>query len=139
MNFQCLEISQKANKIQPRFLSYEARAEILVEFGWLFGRFEDNKISFWDYWPLLHELYFDLSFRLRCYFTKVQVFFQRDKPPQLRAPKEKDLRILSDQNFLKNSLTILIPILTIIKKGLKVSIIQVCFKTRWLYWQFRWR
>ena len=40
--------SPKDNQILPRFLPYEAREEILVEIGWLFGRFEDNKISFWD-------------------------------------------------------------------------------------------
>ena len=39
----------KSQPILDIFLPYEARAEILVEIGWLFGRFEDTKISFWDY------------------------------------------------------------------------------------------
>ena len=37
------------SKILDRFLPYEARAEICQKFGWLFGRFEDTKISFWEY------------------------------------------------------------------------------------------
>ena len=44
---------KKKSKKKPtklyRFLPYEeARAEICHKFGWLFGRFEDTKISFWD-------------------------------------------------------------------------------------------
>ena len=35
----------ETNQILNRFLS-EAREEICQKFGWLFGRFEDNKISF---------------------------------------------------------------------------------------------
>ena len=46
MKFWCLHISQKANQILDRFLAYEPRAEICQKFGWLFGRFEDTKISF---------------------------------------------------------------------------------------------
>ena len=48
MKFWGLQISQKANQILDRFLPYEARAEICQNFGWLFGRFEDAKILFWD-------------------------------------------------------------------------------------------
>ena len=46
--FWCLQISQKANQILDRFLSYEARAEICQKFSWLFWRFEYTKHSFWD-------------------------------------------------------------------------------------------
>ena len=48
MEFFSLQISQKANQSLDKFLPYEARAEICQKFGYLFGRFEDTKISFWD-------------------------------------------------------------------------------------------
>ena len=48
MKLWCLQISQKANQILDRFQPYEGKAEICQKFGWLFGRFEDAKNSFWD-------------------------------------------------------------------------------------------
>ena len=47
-NFGVVKSPKKQNQILNRFLPYEARAEICQKFGWLFGRFEDTKISVWD-------------------------------------------------------------------------------------------
>ena len=55
MKFWCLRISQNVDRILDRYLPYDARAEICQKFGYLFGRFEDTKISFWD------ELTFNLN------------------------------------------------------------------------------
>ena len=48
IKFGCLQISRKSKQILYRFLSDKARAEICQKVGWLFGRFEDTKISFWE-------------------------------------------------------------------------------------------
>ena len=49
LNFGVFKSSKKpTNQILDKFLPYEAKAEICQKFGWLFGRFEDTKISFWD-------------------------------------------------------------------------------------------
>ena len=48
LNFGVFKSPKKANQILHRFLLYEATAEICQKFGWLLGRFEDTKNSFWD-------------------------------------------------------------------------------------------
>ena len=42
------ELATTSNQIFDRFLPLLHRAEICQKFGWLFGRFDDTKISFWD-------------------------------------------------------------------------------------------
>jgi hypothetical protein len=41
--FGVFKSPKKANQIFDRLLPYEARAEICLKFGWLFGRFEEPK------------------------------------------------------------------------------------------------
>ena len=40
------ELATTSNQIFDRFLPLLHRAEICQKFGWLFGRFDDTKISF---------------------------------------------------------------------------------------------
>ena len=49
-NFGVFKSPKKPTKFETNFcpMAYEARAEICQKFGWLFGRFEDTEISFWD-------------------------------------------------------------------------------------------
>ena len=50
----------------------KARAEICKKFGSLFGRFEDNKISFWYY---LTDLSFPKVLFIYAKFTNVFLFY----------------------------------------------------------------
>ena len=47
-NFGVFKSPKKPTQILERFLPYKARAENCEKFCWLFGRFNDTKISFWD-------------------------------------------------------------------------------------------
>ena len=89
MNFLCLQISQKANQILPRFLSYEARVGFLVDLKTPKFHIEIN-------WPLTIKSKWGAIQKGRPIFSQ---FFLHSPPQFLQSLVHTHLLAIFDKIF----------------------------------------